>query len=49
MNAKSVSLASLAVAFEAINVHYGSMDNYLAQAMALKPTEIEQLKQDYLD
>ncbi|MEJ1294226.1 tyrosine-protein phosphatase [Latilactobacillus sakei] len=49
MNGKSVSKAHLELVRETIEHHYGNMDNYLAQAMALKSEEIAQLKKDYLE
>ncbi|KRM24324.1 tyrosine-protein phosphatase [Latilactobacillus graminis] len=49
MNAKRITPANLAIVRDTINQAYGNIDNYLTQVMALRPTEIKQLKTDYLE
>ncbi|MED9787057.1 MAG: tyrosine-protein phosphatase, partial [Latilactobacillus curvatus] len=49
MNAKSITQANLELVRDTINQEYGNIENYLSKAMALKPEEIKQLKEDYLE
>lgn len=49
MNAKRVTRTNLELVRETINQAYGTVGNYLSKAMALKPEEIKQLKEDYLE
>lgn len=49
MNAQAIAVESINHIYDVIDQHFGSMTNYLTEAMALKPTEIEQLKNDYLE
>lgn len=49
MNSQAITADNLTLVYTAIEQNYGGMQNYLSQAMALTPTEIEQLKHDYLD
>ncbi|WP_076800818.1 tyrosine-protein phosphatase [Latilactobacillus curvatus] len=49
MNAKSITQANLELVRDTINQEYDNIENYLSKAMALKPEEIKQLKEDYLE